>query len=217
MAHDFKLIIFDWDGTLSDSADRIVYAVNAGAQHVGLPQRTVQEVRDIIGLGLIDSFQTLYPQIDHTQLEPFSSAYRDAYLEPGHVAVLFDGVRETLSKLRTNYSLAVATGKSRVGLDRELVETGLDDYFVATRCADETSPKPHPQMLHELFDETGFAATESIMVGDTDHDIQTARNANIPAVAVTCGAQLQHRLEKSKPAAILNNVVEFPEWLKTQT
>ena len=211
---DLQLIIFDWDGTLSDSADRIVKAVHQGAREVGLPERSDQDVRNIIGLGLLESFRVLYPEIDEVQLEPFSAAYRDAYLDSTQsTAVLFDGVVDTLNVLREKYTLAVATGKSRVGLDRELAETGLTSYFAATRCADETLPKPDPLMLVELFTEIGIGPEHSLMIGDTDHDIGTARNGGVVAVAVTCGAQLVDRLEAAKPAALLNDVTELPEWL----
>ena len=214
---DVKLIVFDWDGTLSDSAGRIVEAVHAGAELVGFAPRTDQEVRDIIGLGLIESFRSLYPEIGEDQLEPFSVAYRDAYLDPNRVAVLFDGARETLDELRgLGYTLAVATGKSRAGLDRELIETNLTEYFAATRCADETAPKPDPRMLFEVLEETGFAAEQALMIGDTDHDIHTAKNAGVLPIAVTCGAQLLERIEAAQPAAVLRNVTELSGWLATQ-
>lgn len=211
---DIKLIVFDWDGTLSDSADRIVQAVHVGAQQVGFPTRTDQQVRDIIGLGLIESFRTLYPEISEEQLEPFSVAYRDAYLDPDRVALLFDGARETLDELREcGYTLAIATGKSRSGLDRELIETNLTNGFASTRCADETAAKPDPRMLFEVLEETGFAAEQALMIGDTDHDIHTARNAGVLPIAVTCGAQLRHRIEAAEPAAVLDNVTELSGWL----
>lgn len=210
---DIKLIVFDWDGTLSDSADRIVAALRQGAGEVGLPDRSDQEIRDIIGLGLNESFKTLYPEIEEARLEPFSDAYRNAYLNTDRTAVLFDGVIDTLNLLHDQYTLAVATGKTRLGLDRELEETQLGPYFVATRCADETAPKPNPQMLLEIFEHTGIGPNETLMIGDTDHDIGTAKNAGCLALAVSCGAQLLERLESAEPAVILNTVNELPAWL----
>lgn len=209
-----KLLVFDWDGTLSDSADRIVRAVHVGAEAAGLPRCTDREIRDIIGLGLIESYQVLFPEGADDQFEPFQHAYGDAYVNDDCVATLFDGVRETLAELARNYTLAVATGKSRKGLDRELIETRLTEVFIATRCADETAAKPDPKMLYEIFDETGFRPEETIMIGDTDHDIGTARNAGVSCVAVTCGAQEESRLRAADPAAILPTVNQFPEWLR---
>jgi phosphoglycolate phosphatase len=211
--NDIKLIVFDWDGTLSDSAERIVKAVQAGAGLVGLPERSNQDIRNIIGLGLVESFYELYPEHDKTQYESFADAYRDAYTSTGIKASLFDGVVETLNTLRERFTLAVATGKSRVGLDRELQETGLAEYFIATRCADETKPKPDPLMLNQILEVSGIAAENTVMIGDTDHDIYTARNAGCLPVAVTCGAQLLPRLEAAEPAAILESVAELPGWL----
>lgn len=211
---DLKLIIFDWDGTLSDSADRIVAAVRKGASAVGLPDRPDQDIRDIIGLGLIESFRSLYPDIHDAQMEPFGNAYRDAYLNAEQsAAVLFEGVVETLDSLRERYTLAVATGKSRAGLDRELVETDALRYFAASRCADETAPKPNPRMLFEIFEQTGIGPENSLMIGDTDHDIGTAKNAGTTAVAVSCGAQLADRLHAAEPRVLLENVNQLPNWL----
>lgn len=213
---DIKLIVFDWDGTLSDSADRIVQAIHVATKVVGLPTLSDQDVKNIIGLGLVESFRELFPVANLDEVyEPFNVAYRDAYLDSGGAtATLFDGAIETLDALRTNYTLAVATGKSRAGLDRELEETGIGSYFAATRCADETKPKPDPLMLHEIFEATGIGAENTVMIGDTDHDVNTARNAGAVPVVVTCGAQLLPRLEAAEPSAIFNNVTELPVWLR---
>ncbi len=213
---NIELIVFDWDGTLSDSAERIVAAVHHAADVVGLPRRPAQEVRDIIGLGLAESVLTLYPDIDRDHLEPFAAAYRDAYLNTTDTAVLFPDVRATLDDLALRFTLAVATGKSRVGLDRELVETGVGHLFAATRCADETIPKPHPRMLQEIFDELGAAPQNTVMIGDTDHDLKMATSAGAIPVAVRCGAQREPRLRAAEPAVILDDVRQLPDWLHSR-
>lgn len=209
-----KLIVFDWDGTLSDSADRIVRAVGRAAAQVGLPVLAAQQVRDIIGLGLMESFQTLYPDADVGLFEPFTTGYRDAYLSSEQAtARLFDGAIETLGTLHSEFTLAVATGKSRVGLDREMVETETAHFFRTSRCADETEPKPHPQMLLEILEQTGIAPDETLMIGDTDHDIKMAHGAGVTPVAVNCGAQLPDRLSAANPAVILDSVSQMPAWI----
>ncbi|MFK7820754.1 MAG: HAD family hydrolase [Planctomycetaceae bacterium] len=210
---DIKLIVFDWDGTLSDSAQRIVDAVHVGAKLVGLPERSNQDIRNIIGLGLMESFRELYSADNEVLFEPFADAYRDAYTNTGIQAALFPNVLATLDVLRDRFTLAVATGKSRVGLDRELQETNLGEYFIATRCADETKPKPDPLMLRQILEVSGIAAENTLMIGDTDHDIHTAKNAGCLPIAVTCGAQLLPRLEVAEPAAILDTVADLPRWL----
>lgn len=212
-----KLLVFDWDGTLSDSADRIVRAVHVGSDAARLPRCSAREIRDIIGLGLIESFRILYPRATDGGFQTFKKAYDSAYLNDDCTATLFDGARETLDELARHYKLAVATGKSRRGLDRELIETQLTEMFISTRCADETAAKPDPKMLHEIFEEAGFRAEEAIMIGDTDHDIGTARNAGVDCVAVTCGAQEESRLRAAEPAGVLATVNEFPRWLSERS
>ena len=212
--NDIKLIIFDWDGTLSDSADRIVDAVSAAAVATELPVRDAQQIRDIIGMGLADGFATLYSADRMDRYDQFAAAYRDAYLDcEDSVAKLFPEAMETLQALSSDYTLAVATGKSRVGLDREMIETATEHFFITTRCADETTPKPHPQMLNEILAQTGIAAEHAIMIGDTDHDIQLAHNANVRALAVQWGAQLRERLEAANPIVIFDRIDELLDWL----
>lgn len=212
------LIVFDWDGTLSDSAGRIVDAVHVAAERVELPKRTDQQIRDIIGLGLIDSFTALYPDTATEDVyEPFAVAYREAYLNRGEaVAKLFPGVVETLASLHGRCTLAIATGRSREGLDRELKETNVGHYFAATRCADETAAKPDPRMLHEIFAELSMTPEQTVMIGDTDHDIKLAQNANVRALAVQWGAQLPERIQAAEPLAIFDRIDQFPEWLSQQ-
>lgn len=213
--NEIRLIVFDWDGTLSDSADRIVDAVSAAAVEAALPVRDAQQIRDVIGLGLVESFTTLYSADCMDQYETFANAYRDAYLNSNeNTAKLFPGAVDTLRDLSRDYTLAVATGKSRVGLDREMKETATERFFATTRCADETVPKPNPKMLFEILQQTGIAAKHAIMIGDTDHDIKLAHNAGVVALAVQWGAQLRRRLEAAEPLEIFDRIDELPNWVR---
>jgi len=128
--------------------------------------------------------------------------------------VLFAGVRELLVELtEAGAQLAVATGKSRRGLDRAFAATGLGMFFAASRCADETAPKPHPAMLHELTDELGVSAGRTVMVGDTTHDLGMARSAGTAAIGVAYGAHPREQLAALAPLAIADSVAALRPWL----
>ena len=141
--------------------------------------------------------------------------YRHHYLSCDHDLMLFDGVLELIAELKaSDYLLAVATGKSRLGLGRSLLHCGLGDYFSATRCADECFSKPHPQMLHELMDEFSVSPERMLMIGDTTHDLQMAINAGVPGVAVSYGAHSAEKLDAFQPLARVNSVDELALWLR---
>jgi len=185
-----RTVVFDWDGTLADSIETIVSCMQLAATSVGLSSPTDGAVRDIIGLGLFEAVGELFPQAESALLEATVDAYRQYYLMPENRSViLFAGVGELLDRLESaGFLLAVATGKSRRGLDRALAETGLKDRFVTTRTVDECHSKPHPQMLHEIANYTGVELTQMLMVGDGVMDMQMAANAGVACVAVSTGA-----------------------------
>lgn len=191
-----RTVVFDWDGTLADSIDTIISCMQLAAATVGLPLPARQPVRNIIGLGLAQAVEQLFPLATAHQQVLVVDAYRQHYLAPAHRDVtLFEGVRELLDELETaGYLLAVATGKSRRGLDRALAETGLGRYFVATRTVDECHSKPHPQMLHDIADHTGVPMSEMLMIGDGVMDIQMAVNAGAVALGVSTGAGSEQEL-----------------------
>ncbi len=214
MPRNYDLIVFDWDGTLMDSAAHIVAAMQLAIAGIGLPKRTDGQLRELIGLGLNDAFARLYPELDTDATLNLLARYRQHFLSPPIPgATLFDGAREALSQLhQQGYTLAVATGKSRRGLDRALAETGLGSFFAATRCADECASKPNPQMLEELLWECGVRSGRALMVGDTEYDMAMARAAGVPGLGVACGVHEHGRLRQAGASEVLADVSVLPSW-----
>jgi len=212
-----KFIVFDWDGTLMDSAGRIVSCMGNAIAQLGLPKRSQEQMRYIIGLGMNEAIDALFPDVD-VDKHRLAAAYRNEFMIANTTpAQLYHGVREMLTELeKQGYWLAVATGKSRSGLNHVLAEMQLNKQFHATRCANETASKPNPLMLNELMDEFGFTCDETVMVGDTEFDIQMAHAAKVTPVAVQGGAHHKSHLEKFNPAIILNDITEIISWLKPQ-
>jgi phosphoglycolate phosphatase len=215
----FDLIVFDWDGTLMDSEARIVNCLQSAFTDLGVQPPAREAARDVIGLGLDEAILRLLPGADPQTLHALVIGYRRYFLEIDPTpSVLFPGVRETLEWLiAEGYRLAVATGKGRVGLDKALDDTGLLGLFHGTRCADETFSKPNPQMLLELMDELGAAAAATLMVGDTEYDMQMANNARTGALAVSYGVHAPERLMRHGPLDCLHEISTLPEWLTRHT
>lgn len=212
----FELIVFDWDGTLMDSEARIVACLQAAFASLGLEPPSREMARDVIGLGLEEALRRLVPDIEPALLAELIAQYRREFLVSNQTpSVLFPGARAMLEQLAAEgYRLAVATGKSRMGLDKALAETGLGELFHATRCADETFSKPHPQMLLELMDELGAHPRETLMIGDTEYDMQMATNAGASALAVSYGVHAPERLLIHGPLACFDELAAIPRWLR---
>lgn len=211
----FELIVFDWDGTLMDSAGMIVASVQAAAHDLGVPAPSDERARHIIGLGLDDALRQALPDLPPHRYPELSVRYRHHYLTRDHELLLFDGADQLLAGLAAaGFRLAVATGKSRQGLDRALGSSGVGHYFDASRCADECFSKPHPQMLEELMDEFGVSPATTLMIGDTTHDLQMARNAGVTGVAVSYGAHPRALLEAAAPVFCAANVAQLETWLR---
>ena len=211
----FDLLVFDGDGTLMDSEARIVASLTAAFEDLDQPPPAPERSRDIIGLGLNEAMQRLWPESTPAQRGRLIERYRHHFLVANHTPTpLFPGAADVIAALHAaGYLLAVATGKSRRGLDMALAQSGLGAYFHATRCADESFSKPHPQMLMELMDETGSSAAASLMIGDTEFDLEMARNAGVSSLAVCYGAHAPERLLAFKPLACLSNIEALPGWL----
>lgn len=210
----YRLIVFDWDGTLLDSTGGIVECIQEAARDLRLPVPMRETASHVIGLGLHDSLRTAVPTLPEEQYREFAEAYRRHFLARQGSMTLFPGVRELLQDLHVaGHHLAVATGKSRRGLDHALESTALRRYFAASRCADETNPKPHPAMLLELMEQLAAAPGQALMVGDTSHDLEMARSAGVDAVAVTYGAHPGDALRALAPRACVASIVELREWL----
>jgi len=211
----FDLLVFDWDGTLMDSEARIVACMRAAAEDLEVEVPGHEAVREIIGLGLREAVAELFPSLDSAAVQGLADRYRLHFLDtdraPSH---LFPGAAETLRTLETQgYLLAVATGKGRRGLDMALENTGLGQVFHATRCADETFSKPHPEMLLQLMSELGVEPSATLMIGDTEYDLEMARNACVAGLAAGYGVHPPHRLARHQPLAFLGAITELPGWL----
>jgi phosphoglycolate phosphatase len=215
MSNGSKLIVFDWDGTLMDSEARIVTCLQAAIRDTGLPGRSPNELRNIIGLGLREALQTLYPEADEAVWDALVRHYRHHFLElDATPSPLFEGVEALLQKLQAQgHFLAVATGKGRHGLDKVLQETGLKNYFNYTRCADEAHSKPHPQMLLDIMAWLGATPDVTLMIGDTEYDIEMAHNAEVAALAVSYGVHDQQRLLAAGPLDCVSSFPELDTWL----
>lgn len=211
----FDLIVFDWDGTLMDSAAAIVHAIQAATEDLGYAAPPAQQARHVIGLGLADALQRAVPDLPPEAYPRMVERYRHHYLARDQELSLFAGVESLLAELaEQGYRLAVATGKSRLGLDRALDHCGLRPYFHALRCADQCHSKPHPQMLEELMQELGAEPQRTLMIGDTTHDLQMARNAGTGGVGVSYGAHAAADLHSLEPLACVHTVAELQQWLR---
>jgi len=214
MAERFDLIVFDWDGTLLDSAAAIVHAIQASCRDLGLPEPSDERARYVIGLGLGDALRHAVPELKEADYPHMIARYRHHFLARDHELQLFDGVMQLIPELvGRGRMLAVATGKSRMGLNRALAHTGLGVHFRATRCADECFSKPHPAMLEQLMDELGADPERTLMVGDTTHDLQMAKNAGVSGLAVSFGAHPLAALEAEHPLACVHTPRDMARWL----
>lgn len=215
MPADYDLLIFDWDGTLSDSIGRIVEAMKLAALRSQQPVRDDESVKGIIGLGLPEAIRSLYPNLNDAQVAEFRQRYADCYMaldrEPSE---LFEGVAEALDAFKAaGYMMAVATGKARRGLDRVLKAHGWENYFHITRGADEARSKPDPLMLEQILQHCGVSADRALMVGDSAFDLQMARNAGMHAVAVGYGALPLDALRQYQPVLAVERFAELADWL----
>jgi phosphoglycolate phosphatase len=210
----FDLIVFDWDGTLMDSTAAIVNAIQSAAKDLDLPIPDKKAASYVIGLGLREAMEAALPDIDPAYYPKIVERYRYHYMNKDSQLTLFDGVREMLADLSQHeYTLAVATGKSRAGLNRAFKESGLGALFQSSRCADETFSKPHPAMLRELTGELGHHMERTVMIGDTTHDLQMALNAGSAGIAVQYGAHPADSLSALNPLYSAESVLQLHTWL----
>ncbi|VAW87239.1 Similar to phosphoglycolate phosphatase, clustered with ribosomal large subunit pseudouridine synthase C [hydrothermal vent metagenome] len=208
----FKLLIFDWDGTLIDSEARIIESMQIASTQAGLTPAGDNDIRNIIGLELNQAIKQLYSDITDESIEKIANDYREHYMYQSKVPTpRFNGVLETLDLLKNKgYQMAVATGKGRQGLDRAMEEANLQSYFTITRCANETRSKPHPLMLEEILDELKLKPADAVMIGDTSYDMSMAQTANMAAVAVSYGVQKKDKLMQHNPLACIDNITTLP-------
>ncbi len=211
----YKLIIFDWDGTLMDSQARIVDCLLCASRDLQLISLAEKQLKNIIGLGLREAIASLYPQLTEVQITHFADRYRYHFITANDVpSGLFNDVKKMLNQLiDKGFMLAIATGKARRGLEAVLIETDLKSLFHGSRCADETRSKPHPQMLEELLDEFGLEASDAIMVGDTEYDMLMANSISMDTLAVSYGVHDKADILKHKPLACVDSISEMSDWL----
>ena len=217
MNQQYPLVIFDWDGTLMDSKARITDCMLAAINSAGVAQRSHEQIHNIIGLGLREAMQALYP--GEEDIWPrLIDAYRDHFLDENREdSKMFSGSVKLVRDLHERgHLLAIATGKARRGLDRVLQQTGLGEYFHASRCADESGSKPHPAMLNEILIELGLRAEQAVMVGDTEYDLKMAHNAGMDAIAVSYGAHDKQRLLSCAPSQCVDDVAQLASVLITK-
>lgn len=210
----YQLIVFDWDGTLMDSTGHIVNCMQKAIVELELPSLPDSAISHIIGLGLNEAVMSLYPHADNNLISSLADKYREIWLNHPYDTPLFDNAVELIQGLiEQDYLLAVATGKSRRGLDKVLTATGLEKYFHATRCADECHSKPHPQMLEELMEHLGVEKQHTLMIGDTEFDLKMAHNAGAHSLAISHGAHKLETLQACQPKAIVDDLHQVEQWL----
>jgi phosphoglycolate phosphatase len=212
----FDLIAFDWDGTLFDSTSIITRCIQAAVVDVGGRKPSDQDASYVIGLGLMQALAHAAPDVPPSKYPELGARYKHHYTGHQNDISLFDGILPLLADLKArNYVLAVATGKSRRGLNDALKSSELQGLFHGSRTADETAGKPHPLMLQELMQEFGVLPHRVLMVGDTTHDLQMAINAGCPSVAVSYGAHEPASFAELNPLFVAHTVPELRTWFAT--
>ena len=211
----YSCIIFDWDGTLMDSLQKISESVRAAAADIDLPVPSDAEARNIIGLGLADAMQKLFGDIGQEKIDLLVERYKYHFINQNKTEQpLYEGVLDGLEELsQTGAFLCVATGKARAGLERVLLAESMHDFFIYTRCADEALGKPNPQMLFDILDFLALEAKDCLMVGDTEYDMQMATNAGVDAVGIKYGAHEEIRLLEAGALTTLNSFPDFIDWV----
>lgn len=215
MKNAYDLIIFDWDGTLIDSIDWITHCLQKAGELCGFDIPEPQTTKNTIGLSIDKALKALFPQADDHKVETLVRHYSEEYFSKQiSKDDLFTGVYDMLEQLRADgYQLAVATGKTRSGLDEALAGTGTAHLFCATRCAEETASKPNPKMLHEIIAHTQVPKERVLMVGDSIHDLEMAQKADIAAIGVVCGANTEAHLQPFNPLRCLQLPTQLLEFI----
>ena len=218
MNNRYQLLIFDWDGTLMDSEATIIACMQQAIVEENIEARSYEEIRDIIGLGLEEAVQALYPNADNYLVNTLVNHYRAAFFSDDMPqSQLFSGAYNAIETLHeAGFMLAIATGKSRRGLDKELEATNLEQFFPITRTAEETFSKPHPMMLDEIVVDYNVEIENALMIGDSEYDLQMANNFGMNSLAVDCGVHGRERLFEQNPVGFVSMVSEIPDWLSSE-
>ncbi|WP_024929948.1 MULTISPECIES: HAD family hydrolase [unclassified Methylophilus] len=213
----FDLVVWDWDGTIADSTGMITQALIKAADEAGLPALSEERARSIIGLGLRESIEVLYGDIPEFQAQALANNYQRLYYANENNILLFAGIADTIATLdRKGCKQAVATGKGRRGLNTALQQSGLSKFFNATKTVDECFSKPHPQMLDELMDDLVVMPERTLMIGDSQYDMQMGKNAGVITAAVSYGSQTASHLQQYSPDYLFHDVATLSAWLLEQ-
>ena len=214
MPQKFSLVVFDWDGTLMDTTGAIVHAIRQSAADLDLPVPSLERAAHVIGLGMLDALAYAVPDLPRERIPEYLERYRVHYFSRDASLVPFEGIVGLLERLAASDAwVAVATGKSRVGLNRSLEQTGWSRYFVTTRTADEGAPKPDPWMLRDICEELGVAPEATVMIGDTTHDLDMASSAGAAAIGVTYGAHPRADLASRATLGLVDHAGELADLL----
>lgn len=210
----YEVLVFDWDGTLVDSTSAIAQAILLAAADIGTPVPDPAQASHVIGLGVAQALARVVPHLPPQRAADFAARYRVHYSDRESQIRLFEGAAALLDALHARrVRMAIATGKTRAGLERALKHTGLHEHFSSVRCADQTHPKPHPAMLHEVAQELEVDPSNMLMIGDTSHDLQMAASAGVAAVGVAYGAHPRAELERLQPLAVFDALAALRSWL----
>ncbi len=211
---NYDLIIFDWDGTIANSAGVIIESIKEVCVNEKIKKPSNYEISSIIGLGLDESLSKIFPEMHIDELLKIKNLYKEAYLKRVNDICLFDGVEIGIKGLATQgYDLAIATGKSRLGLNNALKKSSLSEFFSVTKTMDECFSKPHPQMINEILETFMVEPDGALMIGDSSYDLEMAKNAQVDALGVSYGAQNESQLIEHEPLAIIDNSYDLFEWL----
>ncbi len=215
----YRCVIFDWDGTIMNSEARIVDSIQVAAQRCGLPVLPYHQSKQIIGLSLDKAILGLYPQATQEEIDSMAQAYSHSFLEESEIDMQpFEGAREMLEALRSAGVLtAIATGKSRRGLDQVLAETGFADLFDMTRTPVESESKPSPLMLKQILQQFDLEVQDAVMVGDTEFDMQMAQNIDMDRVALSHGVHELERLQLFNPVQAFDDLLSMKDWFALNT
>lgn len=204
-----RLVVFDVDGTLVDSQNHITHAMGFAFDQVGLTPLPKSQVLSIVGLSLPVAVAQLAPDVDADTQARIVAGYKESFMRArlDSAAPLYPGAMECLDRLadRDDLLLAVATGKSRRGLDATIAAHGLQGRFLSLQTADGHPSKPHPSMLHAALAETGTEAGRAVMVGDTSFDMEMAQAAGLAGFGVSWGYHPAHALQDAGAIRILDD------------
>lgn len=218
MSKQYQCVIFDWDGTLMNSEARIVASIQAAAQRAQFPVLSYDVSKQIIGLSLEKAILTLYPHASDESIALMAKNYTECFLNESAVPMMpFAGAEALLQGLKSiGVKLAIATGKSRRGLDHVLAELAYTDYFDLTRTPVEAESKPSPLMLEQILEAFELDVEQAVMVGDTEFDMEMAKTIGMDRIALSHGVHETAVLQSYEPVATFDDLMTMQAWLKNR-